>query len=396
LTFIIDGTTVTGTAAGISITGRGTGGYDHNNGLIVDVARLRTLYGGTPEIVIRGTIAGETSGYMRMQGMGLAGAVGAGGAFTINIPGTAAIQPAETWWNTNGLPWVGSDPGMNGNITINSITIGSDHIQDLVPFAVPPGTPARTITLNSANSRESNDGNPANRINGFHWEAWTDARGVGPGSTMIIYGDGSFSSTWANTYNTLFRIGRRFPGQGTRISDIGPMSLRYVATNFNSTRGATYLTVYGWTRERTAGGQTYAQIEWYIVDNWRNWVNAGNNPPGSLAAGYKHHGTLSSNGNVYDIITGWRVNQPSLTGDTTFLQIFSVRRGSQLTGAGNNLSGTIDLSAHFDRWAQIALQTHAGTGTRARWASDALRCCMKFRLPLRALAVVIPALAPAM
>jgi len=108
------------------------------------------------------------------------------------------------------------------------------------------------------------------------------------------------------------------------------------------------------------------------VDNWRNWINAGTNPPGTLAAGYTHHGTLSSNGNVYDIITGWRVNQPSLTGDTTFLQIFSVRRNSQVTGSGNNLSGTIDLSAHFDRWAQIALQTHAATGTRARWASDAL------------------------
>jgi len=203
---------------------------------------------------------------------------------------------------------------------------------------------------------------------------------------MTIYADGSFSSAWAETYNTLFRVGRRFPGQGSAISTLGAMSLRYAATNFWSNRGATYLTVYGWTRGRTAGGQTYAQIEWYIVDYWRNWVNAGNVPvgastterPASVNANYEWHGVLNSEGSVYDIITGWRVDQPAIEGgNATFLQIFSVRRGSQLSdsaaaAAGSTLSGTIDLSAHFARWAQIPLQTHAGTGTRARWDSSAL------------------------
>ena len=258
----------------------------------------------------------------------------------------------------------------NPHFIIDSITITRENGGN--------GTVERAITLGDGRSRESNDGNVVNRINNFDWEAWTDDRGPGTGSRMNIYTDGSFSSTWTETYNTLFRIGRRFPGQGSVISSLGTMSLRYAATNFWSSNGATYLTVYGWTRGREASGQTYAQIEWYIVDYWRNWINAGDNPPTTLVAGYVHHGTLNSNGYVYDIITGWRENQPAIeedvpgTGNATFLQIFSVRRGSQLTGPGNGLSGTIDLSAHFERWNEIGLLTHDGTGTRAHWTSDAL------------------------
>ncbi|MCL2225190.1 MAG: glycoside hydrolase family 11 protein [Defluviitaleaceae bacterium] len=251
------------------------------------------------------------------------------------------------------------------------LLIFEESDEELLLYCVEPfNTVSRTITLNADVERVSNDGVVSGRINGFDFEAWTDARGVGPGSVMTIYTDGSFSSAWSETYNTLFRTGRRFPGRGTRIGDIGAISLRYEVTNFNSNRGATYLCVYGWTRETA----TYAQIEWYIVDNWRNWINAGANPPGSVDARYTHHGTVTANGHVYDIITGWRVNQPSLIGNVTFLQIFSVRRGSQLTGAaaGNNLSGTIDMSAHFAAWNSIGLLTHEPTNTRARWHDDLL------------------------
>jgi len=282
---------------------------------------------------------------------------------TISSDGFLTVSPGEQLSVLTVRATSVADPTRNGTATVLLGEVG------------------RVITLNSANSRSSNDGNVATRVNNFDWEAWTDARGVGPGSTMIIYTDGSFSSTWSETFNTLFRVGRRFPGQGTRLSDLGAMSLRYAATDFWSTNGATYLCVYGWTRGRTAGGQTYAQIEWYIVDYWRNWVNAGNVPvgasttvrPPSVSPNYEWHGVLNSNGNIYDIITGWRVDQPAIEGgNATFLQIFSVRRGSQLTGPGNNLSGTIDLSAHFERWNQIGPLIHDGTGTRAHWAGEAL------------------------
>ena len=136
------GGAITATADGILISGRGTGQHDHNNGLILDVAALRYLYDGTPAIVITGTIAGATEGNMVMQGMGTEGAVGAGGAFTVTLPYTTAIDMGELGWgNTNGLPWLGSSPGMHGNILITSIMIGTDSIRDMVELTPPPPPP---------------------------------------------------------------------------------------------------------------------------------------------------------------------------------------------------------------------------------------------------------------
>jgi hypothetical protein len=85
-----------------------------------------------------------------------------------------------------------------------------------------------------------------------------------------------------------------------------------------------------------------------------------------------HHGTVSANGGTYDIVTAWRINQPSIAGAgmSTFLQIFSIRQNSR---RGRNdsatLRGTIDISAHFNAWeAQIPEQSIT-TGGRAYTAS---------------------------
>ena len=64
---------------------------------------------------------------------------------------------------------------------------------------------------------------------------------------MYVYTDGSFSGTWTETYNTLFRVGRRW-NPLPPIRDVGSISLCYIASEFTSDGGATYLTVYGWTR----------------------------------------------------------------------------------------------------------------------------------------------------
>jgi len=193
--------------------------------------------------------------------------------------------------------------------------------------------------------------------NGFDFEAWTDDRGA-EGFVMYVYNDGSFSGTWTETFNTLFRVGRRWPGalhQLPTVGSLGNISVRYVATEFTSNRGATYLTLYGWTRAQRPGGgdNDHLLIEWYIVDAWREYV------PSAAEGSDYHHGTVTVNGATYDIVTAWRVNQPSLAGDTTFLQIFSVRRNSRDRPVP--ISGTIDVSAHFNAWeTQIPAKTHGG------------------------------------
>jgi len=216
-------------------------------------------------------------------------------------------------------------------------------------FAMSLPVGAQNVREFTQNARSS----ATTRINGFDFEAWTDHRGA-EGILMGIYPDGSFFGEWTRTYNTLFRVGRRFP-RGTSIESVGEISMAYDVSEFRTSRGATYLGVYGWTRGPL--------IEWYIVENWIDWTVMNAVGEGNTV----HHGTLTANGHTYDIVTSWRINQPSIEGAgmTTFMQIFSIRQDSRRQrNQTTPLSGTIDISAHFAAWeAEIAPQTITVGGT---------------------------------
>jgi hypothetical protein len=210
---------------------------------------------------------------------------------------------------------------------------------------------SRELTRNTKNTESQ-------RINGFDFEAWTDHRGA-DAIEMSIYQDGSFSGRWTQTYNTLFRVGRRFP-RNTRINSLGDISLSYNAPEFTSSRGATYMGVYGWTRD--------SLIEWYITESWLEW-----NVMQILGEdNVVHHGTVEANGNTYDIVTNWRINQPSIEGQamTTFLQIFSIRQGSRRNRVSTDpLNGTIDISAHFNAWEKMIPTQTLTAGGRTHTSS---------------------------
>ncbi|MCL2577115.1 MAG: glycoside hydrolase family 11 protein [Defluviitaleaceae bacterium] len=237
------------------------------------------------------------------------------------------------------------------NYFVKRVVIFAIILAMVFPISISATGIERVLTGNGNNRIDQ-------RVNGFDYEAWTDHRGA-DGISMTIYNDGSFFGEWTRTYNTLFRVGRRFP-RNTRIDSLGEVSVSYSAPEFRTSGGATYLGLYGWTRDPL--------IEWYIMDSWIDF----NVMQIAGTDNVVHHGTVTTNGHVYDIVTNWRINQPSIAGErmSTFLQIFSIRQNSRRNRTSTTpLSGTIDVSAHFEAWEKRIEPQTLTIGERTHTAS---------------------------
>ena len=145
--------------------------------------------------------------------------------------------------------------------------------------------------------------------------------------TMTLQENSTFDIKWSGIFNMLARVGIRPGNDSTKVT--------YNVDSYYANAGLSYLCVYGWTYNK---GTQDNLVEFYIVDNWKSYRPPGGNPKG----------TVTVDGDVYEIYTSKRIQQPSILGTKTFEQYWSVRKRGQ-----ERTSGTIDIAAHFNAWKEL-------------------------------------------
>jgi len=155
--------------------------------------------------------------------------------------------------------------------------------------------------------------------NGFYYQMYLSS-----GTACMTLGNGgNYSTSWS-----LGSSGNMVAGKGWSTGST-TRNIGYNAGVWNPGANA-YLALYGWS--------TNPLIEYYVVDNWGAFT-----PPGS---GATFMGTVNSDGGTYNIYRTQRVNAPSIIGNATFYQFWSVRTSKRATG----VNSTITFSNHVNAW----------------------------------------------
>lgn len=196
---------------------------------------------------------------------------------------------------------------------------------------------AQTLTSNSTGTN-----------NGFYYTFWKDSGNA----SMTLQSGGRYTSQWNSGTNNWVGGKGWNPGSSSRV-------LSYSGNYGVSSSQNSYLAFYGWTRSPL--------IEYYVIESY------GSYNPASCSGG-TDYGSFQSDGATYNVRRCQRVNQPSIDGNQTFYQYFSVRNPTKGFG---NISGTITFANHANFWASKGLnlgnhdyQVLATEGYQSNGSSD--------------------------
>ncbi|KYF73194.1 glycosyl hydrolase [Sorangium cellulosum] len=263
-----------------------------------------------------GSIAGSTSG------SGSGGQPGAGGGDGGAAPASGGVTGSGGASSSSGLPGAGGATGGGGSAGDGGASTGG------ATETCPPATPL-TGGMEYCSNRRGSAGN------GYGYELWAEGGGSG---CMTVHGvDATFSAEWNDVEDFLARVGLDF-NQTRKHTQIGTISAEFAHTKTEEDGGLTYIGIYGWTVNPLR--------EFYILDDW------GSEKPGGFSSDGTPRdevGTLTADGETYDVWKKTRVNKPAITGPSeTFDQYFSIRRTARTCG-------TISVSEHFTRWEGLGL-----------------------------------------
>jgi hypothetical protein len=148
---------------------------------------------------------------------------------------------------------------------------------------------------------------------------------------MTTYGVGAaFKANWvAASQDFLARDGMQWDESKT-YDQYGTIAADFSYTKTGSAGGFSFIGIYGWSNNPL--------VEYYIVEDW-----FGGSPP---TGGGALQGSFDVDGGTYKIYTHTQNNQPSIHGNATFPQFFSVRQTARQCGH-------ISISEHFKKWASL-------------------------------------------